>query len=443
MLWGSRRSVDTRGSLARSMTGRRAARQIGLTLSLVVAVACQGAPAPSPALSAPPSGAPATPSPSPAAAATPRAAPTPSASAPPVAELGPVGGVWRIRKVLSLDDRSALVPGAVFDEEAYVVTPDCDAEPCPSIEVRMTPLGRSQPVSIANLERDGNRYVSAARAENEGPCLDEDGDPIRGGAKVASIMRLWLSTVRAEGSAVETTEMRGSLELELTPTPVGSAAGCEAQTAAYELSGRREAVAVRDAPVPDVEQEPNTAGGVTNLPPISVKVTGAEIVYFEIEGDTVSELGASLADGGVASCGAINYEWNEGDDRPAACAVTAFPNIEDAIDQRVSGGNCTISKSTIRAKLTIHMPRWVAPKRVPKRLLAWWRDVVVFIRDHEAGHVDISRDHVQRLNDRLLGEDCDDADPIIGRWAKELSSAHEEFDRVEYAKPWPAPPAGY
>ncbi len=439
MLWGGGIRSGSRTNIRRSVTRRAATYQMGLALTLVIAVACQGAPAPS----ATPSPTTANVAPSPTAAASPRTAPTPSASDEPVAELGPVGGVWRIRKILSLDDRSALVPGAAFDEEAYTVTPDCDDEPCSSIEVRMTPLGRSKPVSIATLERDGNRYVSAAQEENEGPCLDEDGDAIRGGARVTSVMRLWLSTVRASGSAVETTEMRGSLELDLAPTSIGSAAGCVAQTAAYELSGRREAVAVRDDPLPDVELPPNTAGGVANLPPISVKVNGAEVVYFEIEGDTVAELAASLAKGGVQSCGAINYEWHEGDARPAACTITAFPGIEDAIDQRVSSGECTISKATVRGKFAVHMPRWVAPKRVPKRLLAWWRDIVVFIRDHEAGHVDITLDSLERLNRRLVGEDCEDADSIIGRWAKELSSAQEEFDRVEYQKPWPEAPVGY
>lgn len=429
----------TRAKVTRRV-GFALSRQVGFALTLVIIVACQGALPASPSPDAPFASTPATSTP--AAAATPRAAPTPTASAP-VAELGPVGGIWRVRKVLALEDRSALIPGAAFDEEAYAITPDCADEPCPSIEVRMTPLGRSKPVSIATLEREGNRYVSAARAENEGPCLDEDGDAIRGGATVTSIMRLWLSTVRPEGSAVETTEIRGSLELDLAPTAIGSAAGCVRQTAAYELSGRREAVAVRDDPLPDIDQPPNTAGGLANLPSISVKVSGAQVVYFEIEGDTVTELASSLADGGVSSCGAINYEWHEGDSRPAACAVTSFPDIEESIDQRVSNGDCTISKSTIRAKLTVHMPRWVAPRRVPKRLLAWWRDVVEFIRDHEAGHVDISRRHVERLNKRLVGEDCSDADAIIGRWAEELSSAHGEYDRIEYELPWPEPPAGY
>ncbi len=299
-------------------------------------------------------------------------------------------------------------------------------------------------MSISILKREGDRYVSAARAENEGPCIDADGARVQGGATVTSTLRLWLATVRAEGSAVESTQLTGSLELDLTPTEVGSAAGCEAQSAAYELTGRREEIAVRDAPLPDVDEPPNTAGGLADLPSLSVKVTGAEVSYFEIDGDTVNELASSLADGGVQACGAINYEWNRGDDRPAACAVTSFPNVLDAIDQRLeSNGDCTIAKATVRARFTIHFPRWVAPKRVPARLLAWWRDVVEFIRDHEAGHVVISRDHVKRLNANLIGEECADADSIIGRWAKGLSAAHEEYDRVEYAKPWPVPPAGY
>ena len=89
------------------------------------------------------------------------------------------------------------------------------------------------------------------------------------------------------------------------------------------------------------------------------------------------------------------------------------------------------------------MPRWTAPKKVPKRLLAWWRDVVVFIRDHEAGHVRISQKHVKTLNADLLGAKCSLATGIIRKWAARLSAAQEEYDRVEYSKPWPLPPFGY
>ncbi len=443
--WGSF-AFGPRTVAARSS---RTARWIGAGLSLIVVTGCMGLSGPS--ASPPPDGnAAGTTSPGPtssirATPGPPTGSAAPTGSATPVAEPVPIAGEWRVRKVLSLDDRSALIPGdAAFDDEAFVVTPGCDTEPCPTVEVSMTPLGRTEPVSVVVLSRAGDRYVSAAQAENEGPCLDDFGGRVHGGATVSSTMRLWAATTRPAGSAVESTQLMGSLELRLAPTSIGTAAGCEEQTASYELTGRREAVAVVNEPSPDPEEPPNTAGGLANLPAISAPVDGAKVLYFGVRGDTVGELFASMARGGLKACGEINYEWHEGDDRPAACAITAFPDTEDAIRERTaSNGTCTITRASVKARFTIHIPRWTAPKRVPVRLLDWWRDVVDFIRDHEAGHVRISRDFVKKLNARLDGADCGAATSTIRKWSRQLTAAHEEYDRVEYQKPWPVPPAGY
>jgi len=257
-------------------------------------------------------------------------------------------------------------------------------------------------------------------------------------------MRLRAANVRVAGTAVETPRLMGSLTLDLAPTAIGTAAGCGPLTASYELSGELVSVAGSTDEPAEPDQPPNTAGGVVNLPSIGVKVPGVKIEYFAIQGDTVDELISDLARGGVRACGEINYEWNEGDDRPAACAITGFNDLDAAMDQGVdSSGACTISRAEVTPRFTIHMPRWTAPKKVPKRLLAWWRDVVVFIRDHEAGHVRISRAHVKTLNADLLGAPCRSATGIIRKWAARLSAAHEEYDRLEYAKPWPLPPFGY
>jgi predicted secreted Zn-dependent protease len=346
--------------------------------------------------------------------------------------------------VLSPKHRSTLLPGTVFQDEAFVVTAGCDMEPCPTIEVQMMPLGRTTPIAEAKLDLKEGRYVSAAQAENEGPCLNKDGERVQGGATVTSTLHLWATTERAAGTAVRSTVLKGSIDMHLTPTSIGSSAGCEPQTASYDLTGSRARVAARN-PEPEVPDDPpNTAGGLASLPALSVKVPGVQIKYFPIEGDTIHELDVALASGGVRACGVINYEWHEGDDRPVACAVTGFNDVEAAIDERTdASGRCTIAESTIKASFTIHFPRWTAPKRVPARLLAWWRDVVVFIRDHEAGHIKISQSHVKTLNEQLRGAACRSADSIIGKWAKQLSGAQEEYDRVEYAKPWPVPPFGY
>ena len=178
----------------------RAVRWIAAWLSLALVAGCMAAPGLSPSPS-PTSG--------PVTAASPSARPpaaTPVPSATPLAEPLPIAGTWRVRKILSRESRSALIPGSTFDDEAFVVTPDCENEPCPTVEIEITPLGRAQPVTVAALTREGDRYVSAAQAENEGPCLDAFGDRVQGGATVSSTMRLWAARVRPQGTAVESVQ---------------------------------------------------------------------------------------------------------------------------------------------------------------------------------------------------------------------------------------------
>jgi predicted secreted Zn-dependent protease len=414
-------------------------RWVGTALIIVLVTGCMAAPSP------PPSSAPAgtaTVAPNPTGVPT-ASIPTASATVPP--KLQPIAGAWRVRKVLSPKNRSAVVPGAVFQDEAFYITAPCDMEPCPTIDVKMTPLGLSSPVTQASLKLDGERYISAAKAENEGPCLSKEGDRVQGGATVTSTLQLWAANVRAAGTAIETTALLGSIDMHLTPTSIGSAAGCEPQTASYDLTGQAAKVATRNVEPPIPDEQPNTAGGLATLPALGVKVAGVKIVYFPIEGDTLNELDASLSAGGVRACGPINYEWVEGDTRPVACAITGFNEVKGAIKEGLdpSSGACTVTSSSIQARFTIQFPRWTAPRRVPARLLAWWRKVVVFIRDHEAGHITISRSYVKKLNSRLRGADCAAVDSIITKWARQLNQAQEEYDRVEYAKPWPLPPLGY
>lgn len=418
----------------------RPVRWLAAGLTLLLVAGCMGTPPRS--TSSPPAT-----SPSGLASAAPPASSEPSApaSAAPTPEPVPIAGVWRVRKVLAAKDRSPLIPGKAFEDQAFWVTAGCETEPCPTVEVTMTPYGRASPVTIAVLEREGDRYISAAKTENEAPCLNDVGDRVPGGSTASSTLRLWSAKVRTAGTAVEKTTLMGSLTLDLKPTPIGVAAGCGPLTASYELSGQLLTTAVRNVDPDEPDQPPNTAGGVASLPSITVKVSGVQVIHFPIEGDTVDELDRSLARGGVRACGEINYEWHEGDTRPVACAITEFNDLADAIGRRTdpSSGVCTISRAEVKPSFVIHMPRWTAPKRVPKRLLAWWREVVVFIRDHEAEHVRISRVHVKRLNAELLGANCRAATRIIREWAAKLSRAQEEFDRVEYSKPWPVPPFGY
>jgi hypothetical protein len=217
------------------------ARWLAAGLSVLLVAGCMALPERRP--SAAPASAADTATASPAAASPSRPA-TPSAT--PAVKLEPIAGAWRVRKVLSPKHRSALLPGTVFQDEAFVVTADCDMEPCPTIKVQMMPLGRSSPVTTATLDLKGDRYVSAAKAENEGPCLNKDGERVQGGATVTSTLNLWATNTRAAGTAVQSTVLMGSIDMDLTPTSIGSSAGCEPQTASYELTGSRGRVAARN-----------------------------------------------------------------------------------------------------------------------------------------------------------------------------------------------------
>ena len=415
---------------------RPAVRSVAL-LAVVVLAACA---APS---GIPPNGSdpPAVASPSVPASTPAGPAATPGALPTPVAVAGPLGGQWRVRRILAREHRNVLLDERTFGEEAWAVRPGCPAEPCSTLEIAITPLARSRPVVTQTLHRDGDRYVSQPTAGSEAPCLNAAGDPIPGGAATTRTVRLWLAEDRPAGSSVTSTVLQGALELRLEPTPIGTAGGCTATTARFDLLGRRGAVAVIDeTPSRPPAAEP---GDLVALPVIDVAVEGATIEYFDVDGSTATQLLESVAFGGVRACGEIDYEWHEGDARPAACAVSRFPDFEDGLREgRDADGDCVVVEAEIEGRYTVHLPRWVAPSRVSAALLAWWREVVEFIRVHEAVHVEISRDAVDRLEADLDGADCDDARSIIGAWARELEAAQAAFDRAEYAEPWPEPPPG-
>jgi predicted secreted Zn-dependent protease len=416
---------------------------VGL-LALLVA-ACAGLPAAATPESQVTTGPP-TPSPAPSAAAD--RTPRPSATASPssAAELLPIAGVWRVRKTLSAEDRSGLITDPAFDEETYSVKAGCPDEPCDSLEVTTTPLGLTSPATVIQLARKGATYASTTQPAVAASCLSSDGSRVDGGASATSTLELWMATDRPAGPSVASTVLRGVVELDVLPTPIGESAGCQPLTASFDLTGRREEVAVRDpnggAVGPDIK--PPTGAALVRLPSLNVTVKGAKIDYFGVTGDTSRELAASIARGGVKACGAIDYEWFRGDARPAACVVTRVSDTRQSIRTRTSAaGACRITSATITASYTIHMPRWTEPTRVPKRLLDWWRKIVDFIADHEAGHVRIGGDYIKKLNARLVGKPCEDISAIIRSWVTQHAEAQEAYDRGEYSRAWPTPAAGF
>ncbi|HEV8280296.1 MAG TPA: DUF922 domain-containing protein [Candidatus Limnocylindrales bacterium] len=366
-------------------------------------------------------------------------------SAPPAAELLPITGTWRVRKVLSPKDRSGLATDRTFDEETYSIAASCEREPCDTVELTTTPLGLTSPATTTKLTRNGAFYSSAEGAPASIDCRTFDGDRVAGGASATTNLKLWIATEQPAGTSVKLTVLKGEIDLDLKPTSIGESAGCEPQAASFDLSGRREEVAVRDPNGPaQVDLKPPRGASFVRLPKLSTPIANATVRYFAITGDTSVELAISIARGGAKACGLIDYEWFRGDARPSACTITYLTDAEEAIRTRVdSTGDCRIAAARFQSRYVINMPRWTAPPRVPKRLLDWWRRIIDFIAVHEAKHVRIGRDYINKLNARLTGKDCTEADDIIQAWAKQHAAAQEAFDRSEYSKPWPQPAAGY
>jgi predicted secreted Zn-dependent protease len=371
---------------------------------------------------------------------------TPAATASPAAELLPISGTWRVRKVLSPHDQSGLIDNPTFDDETFTVAADCPAEPCDEVEVTTTPLGLSAPATVVMLARDGATYASTAEPTEATTCITSAGDRVDGGASATSTLQLWVATDRPSGSSVASTLLHGRMDLDLKPTDIGRSAGCAPQTASFDLTGRREEVAVRDPDggqsIPDAD--PPRGATLVRLPTLSPKVSGAAVKYFAVTGDTSIELVASVGRGGVKACGMIDYEWYRGDARPSACTITRVSDLRASIRTSTNAaGTCRITRAAVTSSYVIHLPRWTDPDRVPTRLLDWWRRIVDFIADHEAGHVRIGRDYLERLNARLVGKPCEDVTAIVRSWAMQHAEAQAGYDMVEYDKPWPRPPAGY
>jgi predicted secreted Zn-dependent protease len=414
---------------------------------LAVASLAVGCALPPPGTSQPSTPAsPAAPARSPTAATPAPNASIPESSPSPVAELLPISGTWRVRKVLSPHDQSGLIDNPTFDDETFTVAADCPAEPCDEVEVTTTPLGLSSPATVVRLVRQGATYASKAEPTQATTCVTSTGDRVDGGATATSTLHLWVATDRPSGSSVASTLLHGRMDLDLKPTDIGRSAGCEPQTASFDLTGRREEVAVRDPDggpaIPDAD--PPRGATLVRLPTLSPKVSGATVKYFAVTGDTSIELVASVGRGGVKACGMIDYEWYRGDARPSACTITRVTDLRASIRTSTSSaGTCRITRAAVTSSYVIHLPRWTEPDRVPKRLLDWWRRIVDFIADHEAGHVRIGLDYMKRLNSRLLGKPCEDVTAIVRSWARQHAEAQEGYDMVEYDKPWPRPAAGY
>ena len=371
-------------------------------------------------------------------------APAPSVSAEPQPSAepvdGPVGGWWRIQETPRIAAPAELA--AALDTQAFAVyrlEPGCAKEPCDRVRVTVLTATYADVLAEFALRLNGKAFESEEFAVTTGPCVTPDGTTVPGGAQISERVELWLEEVGRAGTAVRSLELRGARRVAGRPVEAGELAGCGPWEATYDLSGSRTGAPAHDDGTDD--PPPDSSVATVSRPDVRLTVKGATVDYFSVKGRSVAKLAQSVANGGLRACGRINYEWYDGDSRPAGCTKTGWA-VFDVRSVMRSDGSCRLDVRRIRASFEVELPRWTAPSRVPKALATWWTKTATFIRDHEAGHVRIGRRWVAKLRDQLDGSSCSRMQRILTRWATGLNEAQQAYDRREYAKPWPRPPAG-
>lgn len=377
---------------------------------------------------------------------TPRGSDTPAASPAPNSagrvRDGAVGGTWLVRIERVPSGTVNLTGQASFQDRVVDIRPGCSKEPCPSITIRVFFLRDPRPVYEASLERSGDSYVSSPQPAGSAACLTASGSRIPSGATVTRTISVWRERTTTPGTAVTIERVSGEVRYEATPSEIGETAGCEPWTATYAISAKTP-WSVPTTPGARSSDTPPDGSALVALPALSFPVEGARVTYFPVTGSTVAALAESIMHGGVRACGEIEYEWVEDDARPAGCMQMIWNDEMIAPRIDASTGSCRLTVTRSRPTYLVHLPRWTEPDRVPGPLLGWWRKVLAFIGEHEARHVQLYQQYVSKLPAQLAGAPCESGASSLDAWARELSAAHEAFDRSEYEKPYPRPPRGY
>lgn len=170
-----------------------------------------------------------------------------------------------------------------------------------------------------------------------------------------------------------------------------------------------------------------------------VVIPGAGVEYYDIQGSSPAELRSMVALLGP-----------DVDDTGDAIAVTSFvPDFEeyrriasfhgDVVDSIESYDACRVTWRFI-----VTLPRWVGPSPVALPVFTWWEAARQKMIEHETRHVQIWRDALPTLEDRLdpIESDayCADARSDVEQWLREVEPKQDALDAKEGYLDWPIAP---
>ena len=245
------------------------------------------------------------------------------------------------------------------------------------------------------------------------PDLFDDSDP-----RVLLASRCWDRHAGLEGYATCQSFERFFATPAPTPTPTASATQKpDRQPAPTSTPKSPKVIEKADLSPP--------RSGLARVPAnFRAKVRGADRTrYFAIRGKTPNALMSNAQRSARGYCSTH---------RAIACVRTSAPTRWRTRTDRATG-KCTITSVSNSLRTVAYMPRWAAPKRVPRYMVWWWKKVVTRVGWHEAQHVRIAEEHLARFP-KLVGTPCGQAKRKINKWHAALSRAQAKFDRTDYPR---------
>jgi predicted secreted Zn-dependent protease len=147
-----------------------------------------------------------------------------------------------------------------------------------------------------------------------------------------------------------------------------------------------------------------------------VPFTGAQIIYYEIEGSSEQELRAQLDE-----MGPVDSSGYKGDALTEWEVSWNWPGY--------GSGDCDLSQAEVTYTVKVLFPRWNPPEDASNNLILKWFNYTYRLAKHEQGHVDYVVENYGIVNDAIQEATCETADEAALAALEPLHAFDLEYDR--------------
>lgn len=149
---------------------------------------------------------------------------------------------------------------------------------------------------------------------------------------------------------------------------------------------------------------------------ISVQVSNAAMIYYEVSGTTAAELRTQLnQQSPVDSLDGLHY-----DARTDWYVSWTWPGY--------GGSDCDLSKASVSYDIKVTAPHWKPATDADQKLIEQWNRYLGNLALHEQGHVDNVVNNYSRVLDVIQSATCATADQAAQDMLNIFRSADIEYD---------------